>query len=367
VWDDDGRMTSRVARGTQGGAFWLYSDTLQYDARGKVLEVTQREYGGITARNRYSGLGVLVLSEWGNPLQTPTIEEYRGGPLGHVYQSRTRGAQSGSTDPVVRVSTYRLGSSALSGRTAALLWDTVSNPHYDNDPDTTYNKLDLAGNAVVSGTASWTTTTGTTEPQSVSFAARSGTNSYYGADEKLRYLKRIGRRAGGVGGDIYDGTFDEYWYDALGRRVLVRSLREGLCQGSPSGCESTVERTVWAGDQVLYEIRAPGGSADNLDGAPPISHRQYGIVGYSQAGGIDQPLTVIRAGHPAGLTTIVPHANYRGVYRAGTTRGGALLDCAPTGNCVYQQQTSSHLLPGSAGGIPITRSPPGATAKSEAL
>jgi hypothetical protein len=50
---------------------------------------------------------------------------------------------------------------------------------------------------------------------------------------------------------------------------------------------------------------------------------------------IDQPLTVIRAGHPAGLTTIVPHANYRGVYRAGTTRGGALLNCAPTGNCVY--------------------------------
>jgi hypothetical protein len=96
-----------------------------------------------------------------------------------------------------------------------------------------------------------------------------------------------------------------------------------------------VERTVWAGDQVLYEIRAPGGSSDNLDGAPPISHRQYGIVGYTHAGGIDQPLTVIRAGHPAGLTTIVPHANYRGVYRAGTTRGGALLDCAPTGNCVY--------------------------------
>jgi hypothetical protein len=209
-----------------------------------------------------------VLSEWGTPLQTPTIEEYRGDPLGHVYQSRTRGSQSGSTDPVVHLSTYRLGSSALSGRTAALLWDTVSNPHYDNDPDTTYSKLDLAGNAVVSGTASWRFTTGETEPLTFTFAARSGTTSYYGADEKLRYLKRIGRRAGGVGGDIYDGTFDEYWYDALGRRVLVRSLREGLCQGSPSGCESTVERTVWAGDQVLYEIRAPGGSADNLEQHP---------------------------------------------------------------------------------------------------
>lgn len=52
---------------------------------------------------------------------------------------------------------------------------------------------------MVSGTASWTTTTGTPEPQPVSFAASSGTNGYYVADEKLR-LKRIGRRAGGVGG-----------------------------------------------------------------------------------------------------------------------------------------------------------------------
>jgi hypothetical protein len=145
-------------------------------------------------------------------------------------------------------------------------------------------------------------TTGPNMGTSVNHVARSASNSYFGADEKLRCLLRFGWSQGS-NGTITNGTFDEYWYDALGRRVLVRSLREGLCQGSPNGCESTVERTVWAGDQVLYEIRAPGGSNDNLDGAPPISHRQYGVVGYTHAGGIDQPLTVIRAGHPAGLTT----------------------------------------------------------------
>ena len=329
-WDDDGRMTSRVARGVAPSAFWLYSDTLQYDARGKVLEVVQREYGGITARNRYSGLGTLVLSEWGEPMAVPTIEEYRADPLGHVSMSRTRNPQ-GSADPALWMHAYRPNSSALQQK-----WSVVhpTDPTYENVADTTYNVYDAAGNAIRSGSSSNVRETSQTGAGAFSNTGRTASNSYYGADEKLRFLKRYSWRQGSSG-LITDGTFDEYWYDALGRRVLVRSLREDLCQASPTGCESTIERTVWVGDQVLYEIRAPGGSTDNLDAAPPLSHRQYGVVGYTHGGGIDQPLTVIRKHHPAGLTTIVPHANYRGVYRAGTTRTGTLLSCAPNGNCVY--------------------------------
>jgi uncharacterized protein RhaS with RHS repeats len=86
--------------------------------------------------------------------------------------------------------------------------------------------------------------------------------------------------------------------------------------------------------QVLYEIRAPGGSTANLNAGPPQSDPQYGVVGYTHAGGIDQPLRVIRQHHPAGLTTLVPHANYRGVYRAGTRRDGTLHVCEGTGGCV---------------------------------
>ena len=49
--------------------------------------------------------------------------------------------------------------------------------------------------------------------------------------------------------------FVEYRSDALGRRVLVRSRRPPSC---PSPCEAFVQRTVWDGAQVLYEIRSSG-------------------------------------------------------------------------------------------------------------
>ncbi len=53
------------------------------------------------------------------------------------------------------------------------------------------------------------------------------------------------------------GYFSEYRYDALGRRVLVRSRQEYLCV---QNCQKVVRRIMWDGDQVLAEIQAPGGT-----------------------------------------------------------------------------------------------------------
>jgi RHS repeat-associated protein len=86
--------------------------------------------------------------------------------------------------------------------------------------------------------------------------------------------------------------------------------------------------------QVALALQRHQRSSANRNPNPPPSDPQYGVVGYTHAGGIDQPLTVIRQHHPAGLTTLVPHANYRGVNRAGTRRDGSLRVCQGQGGCI---------------------------------
>ncbi|MGH3056268.1 MAG: hypothetical protein ACRDL7_14945, partial [Gaiellaceae bacterium] len=123
-----------------------------------------------------------------------------------------------------------------------------------------------------------------------------------------------------VGPTTYE-ELEEYRYDALGRRVWRRLERpDALCplMDKPSGCLSTVERTVWDGDQVAAEIRADGGQAApatamECDGNGGCSYaRPYleGIVLYTSGGGLDHPLDVIRT---TGYTDVIlPVYSWRG-------------------------------------------------------
>jgi RHS repeat-associated protein len=131
------------------------------------------------------------------------------------------------------------------------------------------------------------------------------------------------------------GTFTEYWYDALGRRILTRawgSTPEPICTKNGPECVDAVTRTVWDGDQVLYEIRFDGGAFANLDqaAAPAAGDSTYGWVGYTHGPGIDAPLDVMRMGLDGGQLTLVPHANWRGHYDFMTDTTGVQFGCAPT-------------------------------------
>ncbi len=59
------------------------------------------------------------------------------------------------------------------------------------------------------------------------------------------------------------GAWEDYWYDALGRRVLARERRGDL--STETYRRDVADRFVWDGDQLLYELRIP---ADNPDLAP---------------------------------------------------------------------------------------------------
>jgi hypothetical protein len=113
---------------------------------------------------------------------------------------------------------------------------------------------------------------------------------------------------------FFTGAFEEYRYDALGRRVWVRARR--LCEQDPQGFEpecrlSKVRRVVWDGDEELYEIQMPGADTSSYmetdtnlpgltsqvsgaSGARVDPNPFYGRVAYTHALGIDQPVGIVR-------------------------------------------------------------------------
>ena len=149
--------------------------------------------------------------------------------------------------------------------------------------------------------------------------------SYYAADERLTYFNRT------VGWIVApnqgQGTFDEYRYDALGRRVLSRTRRPGQCA---SPCDAFIERTVYDGDQVLAEVRSSGAAGTNAyymeaEGgvAPGNDQNLYGIILYAHAGGIDQPAHLLKRIPDGTWTSLTPHTDWRGQYAYGTQIGRA--------------------------------------------
>jgi RHS repeat-associated protein len=148
-------------------------------------------------------------------------------------------------------------------------------------------------------------------------------------------------------------AFEEYRYDALGRRVLVRTRSEFACQ---LYCLNTLRRIVWDGDQILYEISAPGGSSDtstkmeadtalavtfflNQQHTAVTGFFPFGRVMYEHGGGIDAPLGVVRMEYSSELhdaQVIVPHNDWRGTYDRGTT---------VVGSCVVYSTNGTQLAP----------------------
>jgi RHS repeat-associated protein len=182
-----------------------------------------------------------------------------------------------------------------------------------------------------------------------------GTRSYFGGDQKLRAADRQACYAvkTSSGPDVYackpasqldngsSGSFEWYRYDALGRRVLVRTRRDKYC--TTASCASTITRFVWDGDQILYEIRAPGGAVSDATLEDDIQQGNpfYGRVAYTHGGGIDQPLEIIRMGWTPsydssyGLSTwngpypVIPYEDWHAMAGA-TTWTGKRLPCAGT-------------------------------------
>ena len=101
--------------------------------------------------------------------------------------------------------------------------------------------------------------------------------------------------------------------------VPVRTRRPTAMCNQPQQCYTSTTFFVWAGDQLLWEIK-------DTDGGPMEAR---GTVSYFQAGGIDRPLVIWKQG----VGSIVTHQNWRGQFARGTWgestgRVGQSSDCA---------------------------------------
>ena len=358
-YDAAGRLTSHRIFNRATGQFphpesVLRNDTLTYDLRDKVVRSAGRQGFADTTTTKYSGLGHVIefdfaapaLSLYQFPARIVTKERLKLDALGNSYflfdSTNADGEQvQVSTRP--RNLTYQGGT----GR----LWTAT-----DADRTDAY-EYDGAGNTVFF----WQTADD--REQGIVLEDRA---AFYAIDGRLRaadYRRAvIGEFPSSPSTWQWSAQFEEFRYDALGRRVLVRQRRNCRDQGNGPRhfCTlSTIRRTVWDGDEELYEIQMPGGNdvtADTLEIDTLFMHRapgtapphatyfdanpQYGRVAYLHATGIDVPISLVRINYeddphdklyqqwPLPFV-VVPHWNWRAEAEYGTFGDGSYKYCYP--------------------------------------
>lgn len=186
--------------------------------------------------------------------------------------------------------------------------------------------------------------------------------SFYAADGQLVAAEL--RVSAGSAGTLLHNVFEDYRYDALGRRVWTRARRwcsadpwEGFCR------ISKLRRTVWDGDREFYEIQMPGDSTSAYleNDAGPVSLPRdesvsfpvdpnpfFGRVAYAYGHGVDQPLSIVRMGYAdlldangqyVGRWTAAPFSIFplwttRGQGDLGVFEDGGIQRCVATLRCV---------------------------------
>ena len=326
-YDLDGLLT---ARSMAGSGVPLLSESLLYDHRGKVV----REIGSSTDM-AYTGLGHLKrMSHSPGIVSRYTVETFEPNGLGLVLRDSTRvdvasdGTPGGSGYPDITAHNASYGPGGrLAGKLAE--WTPVTEEEDDSIAPGTWTGLKFSRNydAATGDLLSAGSTTEAWVPQARE-GARSATTfahtsdaitesrSYYSADGMLRVHQVNRAKRDGLQTtphlDTLDGVYEVYWYDALGRRVLKRSIQEDgeLCNMRHVLCHDTIERFVWDGSQVLAEVRAT--DASNAAAGGPAGP-QTGRIVYVHPGGVDAPAGMVRNGVPYAL-----HANWRGLYAFAT-------------------------------------------------
>ena len=327
-YDGDGGLRRRIEN--RPGYALLHDDSLTHTARGQIrtvealLPVCCSTYE--TNALVYSGFGAVI-----GRLQTggahPTTEHNRYDAMGNrrLRQLHSNGALINDT------SKYIANSQRLSASLA---------PPRSVDIDSTRFTYDSAGSQTWKRWATYTS------GQDLNYHHPSTlSRTWYGPDGRAMVMQRFTLPPQSGPEPAEPSLYEEYRYDAIGRRIWVRSRPQcaGLQTPPPHQCFSVVQRTVWDGDQVLYEIRSPGADstpASGLErdvGVDPVKPRLYGRVAYTHGLGIDRPLSLTRMDYEGSAqVTVVPHRNWRGLFDSGTIPAmpsclsvGSTSDCYP--------------------------------------
>lgn len=310
-YDPESRVSRRTVRLADNTV--VHDDSLRYDPRDKVLFVSHTlEAGGASDAFAYNGRGQTLQSTMGS-----TVETLQPDAFGNLPQSNSRQARPGTA-----WSTFEPGSGRLQLRMTTGGWNPMDTTAYDTDllgnvyhslQQTSHGPFQAADGTQYSFLTLNTDIRDTYDDRSKLIAH---TITY---DTLFQASSVYDSRTAMVGPNEYVGQ-ELYRYDALGRRVWARSNVGANCNsptGSPqkwTGCHNTLTRTVWDGDQILYEIRTDGStnaSTITLENDGPTGLFN-GVIGYVHAGGIDQPLALGKNG-----TTVLLATDWRGRFDAG--------------------------------------------------
>lgn len=336
------RITNAATGGYRYGDTVLRDESLAYDPRGKLVAARNTRGLRDVLDVTYSGLGHLRSSThtyWGWSLDTGQETSYTVGEspvhdaLGNLVSINRTGALqvygSGFMEASHGRDTYTNGALGYEPHTGRLR--ERSEP--GQDQFTTY---DAGGNAVFM----------TGGPRGTDAGELHDRASFYDGGGR-QWAVDVRRVENGAARSPLYVTLEEYRLDALGRRVLVRTRRTCSATLDDRRCSlSSVRRTIWAGDQELYEIQMPDEYGENdVDSLPAEGRYEsgfdpnlfWGRVGYTFGGGLDRPLSIVRMGysnvHPTlGLYrwpefALVPHWDAHGRAQSGTFHDGAKDRC----------------------------------------
>jgi RHS repeat-associated protein len=270
--------------------------TASYDGRGKMYSTD--------ATVTYSPMGVLTSSNSGT-----VIEAYEADPLGNVYRTDVSGPDLPTTQP--KYTSY-------SDSTAQLIQDWTRDGAFTDTTNYVFNPR--TGVLISSDHLKNVDTI----PGQHRYEHRTNRNFYdkqAQLDSTTFLVDTMPYSLGHLSTDYHAAEY--YRYDALNRRVWMRNLRDANCihQDRSSGCRSNERRTVWDGDQILYEIQVKGDSGSAvLDDDSYALAPYYGTVRYTHGTGTDAPLALYK-----GNQTVVPMQTFTGKYFNGR--------CRPAANC----------------------------------
>ncbi len=301
IFDADARVIRRV-RASNGGTG--DTDSLRYDARGKVIEARIHDAAAGHTNERitlaYDGLGAVVGSEVYNvSLLTWQSEEYRNDGLGNVWWNKSITA-TGAEFP--HWSKYSIPTGALTLRDEVPA--TCTSDAFRRD--TLAQTFDNAGNVRNADQANRHCIV-----SNQGYSRQVATRNYYRGDNRLMVVQRYGW----FENNDQDGTWEEYRYDALGRRVVIHALRDSLCHSFSAtfDCSNFDQFTVWDGDQILGEVRTA-----------PLA-----TLWYVHGAGLDRPLEILDS--RGGMDGRVPLYDWRGLGQASRWTNGTPADASLPG------------------------------------
>jgi RHS repeat-associated protein len=293
VYDPDDRLIDdslRTLATTDTNSVWhtdpiVRATGIHYDARGKVISSTNTHTLKDKLVATYTGLGQIDSTAFTGAYTSPlgVVTNFTNNEVSKVDALGNKLTSQSSTS---NLATYTTGFQSIwlpymsiQAFTGTSFNDAVtyvpnlgrsatysnqfgsSQPTFQRDTDI----YDASGNLIVADSRDPVYT-------------RAPKVSFYSADGKLRAIdsRSLQEATDGSGAiDWYQIDFEQYRYDALGRRVWVRSRKN--CHGTTGDCyASTTRRIIFDGSSEIAEISAlgdsipelhPGGSSSNVPGS----------------------------------------------------------------------------------------------------